>query len=101
MRNRAGRSSNLRNVRLKTFLNRLKHLLVLLAAHKGDAETLGAETARTTNTMQVGVGVRWQVVVDGQIDALDVDAATEDVSGDADALVELLEFFVTFDAMTV
>ena len=48
--------------------------------------------------MQVRVGVARQVVVDGQVDAFDVDAAAEDVGGDADALVEFFEFFVPFDS---
>jgi hypothetical protein len=48
--------------------------------------------------MQVRVGVAGEVVVDGQVDAFDVDAAAEDIGGDADALVEFFEFFVPFDS---
>ena len=49
--------------------------------------------------MEVRIGVGGHVVVDGEVDAFDVDAAAEDVGGDADALVELLEFLVPFDAI--
>lgn len=48
--------------------------------------------------MEVGVGVGGEVVVDGQIDALDVDTTAENVGGNTDALVELFEFLVAFDA---
>jgi len=51
--------------------------------------------------VQVGVRVARQIVVDGQVDALDVDASAEDVGGDADTLVEFFEFFVAFDAVGV
>lgn len=45
--------------------------------------------------MEVGVGVGGEIVVDGEIDALDIDTTTEDVGGDTDTLVELLELLVT------
>ena len=48
--------------------------------------------------MQIGIGVCGEIVVDGQIDSLDIDAAAKDISGNADTLVELFEFFVAFDA---
>lgn len=47
--------------------------------------------------MEVGVGVAWKVVVDGEVDALDIDTTAEDVGGDTDTLVELLELFVALD----
>lgn len=49
--------------------------------------------------MEVGVGIGGQVVVDGEIDALDIDTSTEDISGDANALVEFLELFVALDTV--
>lgn len=48
--------------------------------------------------MQVGIGIGGKIVVDGQVDTLDIDTTTEDISGDADTLVELLEFLVALDA---
>jgi hypothetical protein len=47
--------------------------------------------------MEVGIGVGWQVVVDGEIDTFNVNAAPEYVGGNADALVELFELLVAFD----
>lgn len=91
-RNKAG--IYLRNGNLEALANSLKHLLVIITADKGDGETLGTETASTTDTVQVRVGLAWHVVVDGQVDALNVNTTAEDVSGNTDALVELLEFLV-------
>jgi hypothetical protein len=48
--------------------------------------------------MQVGICVLGQVVVDGQINLLDIDTTAEDVGGDTDALVEILELLVALDA---
>lgn len=47
--------------------------------------------------MEVGAGVIGQIVVNGQVDALDIDTSTENVGGNADSLLELLEFLVTTD----
>ena len=92
-------SWNLRKSNLETLLDALKNLLVILAAHETDRETLGTETAGTTYTMEVRVGVSWQVVVDGQVDTLDIDSTTEYVGCDTDTLVELLELLVALDTL--
>lgn len=49
--------------------------------------------------MQVGVGIAWQIVVNGQIDAINIDTAAEYVGSDTDALIELLEFLISLDAI--
>ena len=49
--------------------------------------------------MQIRVGIAGQVVVDSQVDAFNVDTASEDIGSDTDALVELLEFLVPLDSM--
>jgi hypothetical protein len=92
------KAANLRNGNLEALLDLLENLLVLLAANEGNAEALGAESPRATDAVQVRVRLGRQVVVDRQVDLLNVDAATEDVRGNADALVELLELLVTLDA---
>lgn len=93
--NPVGRELRQRN--LEPLLDALQHFLVTFAAYEADTETLGTKTTRTSDTVQVGVGVAGQVVIDGQVDALDIDTTAEDVSGDADTLVELLEFLVALD----
>lgn len=89
----------LRDGNLEALANSLQDLLVVIAADKGDGETLGTETASTTDTVQVRVGVTRHVVVDGQVDALNVDTTTEDIGGNADPLVELLELLVAADTV--
>ena len=49
--------------------------------------------------MQIRVGIAGQVVVDSQVDAFNVDTASEDIGSNTDALVELLEFLVPLDSM--
>jgi hypothetical protein len=49
--------------------------------------------------MQVGIRVAREIVVDGEVDTLDVDTTTEDVSGDTDALVKFLELLVALDTV--
>ena len=89
--------ANLRQSDFESLLDGLEHLLVLLAADEGDTETLGTETTSTTDTMKVGVSIAREIVVDGEVDTLDIDTTTEDVSSDTDTLVELLELLVTLD----
>lgn len=95
---REGRK-NVRQSNLESLFNLRKNLLVLFGADKRDGQTLGTETAGTTDTMEVGASIAWQIVVDGQIDALNINTTAKDVSRDADPLLELLELLVTFDAV--
>lgn len=88
---------HLRDSDLKALANSLEHRLVLFLADEGDGKTLGTETAGTTNAVQVRIGISRHVVVDGQVDTLNIDTTTEDVSGNADTLVELLELLVPTD----
>jgi hypothetical protein len=48
--------------------------------------------------MEVRVSVVRQVVVDGKVDAFDINASAENISSNTDTLVEFFEFFVTFDS---
>lgn len=88
---------NLRKGNLKALLNVLEDLLVSLAAHKGDGDTLGSETAGTTHTMEVGVGITGEIVVDSKVNTLDINTTSEDIGSDTDTLVELLELGVALD----
>jgi len=49
--------------------------------------------------VKVRVGVVGHVVVDGEVDALNINTTTEDISSNADALVEFLELLVTVDTV--
>lgn len=88
-----------RNSDLEALSNGCQNLFVLFLADEGDGQTLGTKTTRTTHAMQVGVGITRHIVVDSQVDTLNVDTTTEDVGGNANALVELLELLVTLDTI--
>jgi len=57
------------------------------------------ETKEIERPLQVRVSITWEVIVDGQVDTLDINTTTEDVSGDTDTLVEFLEFLVALDTI--
>lgn len=84
---------------LEALLDLLQHLHVRLGTDKGDGETLGTETTGTTDAVKIGVGIGRQIIVDGQVDTLNINTTTEDISGNANTLVELLELLVTLDTI--
>lgn len=91
----------IRKSNLKSLLDILENLLIVIVADKGDGQTLGTETTSTTNTVKVGVSLSGQIVVDGQVDTLDIDTTTEDISSNANTLVELLKLLVALDTVEV
>lgn len=92
-------SGSLRERHFESLFNILQNLLILLAADERDAETLGTETSSTTDAVEVGVGIAGEIVVDGQVDALDIDTTPKDIGGHTNTLVELLELLVALDTM--
>jgi hypothetical protein len=85
------------NLGFESLLDLLEYILIRFVADERDAESLGTESPGTADTVEVGIGVGRQVVVDGEIDAFNINAAPEYVGGNADALVELFELLVAFD----
>ena len=56
------------------------------------------ETATTTNTMKVGLGVLGEVKVDNNVDCLDIDTTGQKIRADqvaADSVPEIVENAVT------
>lgn len=82
----------------EALLDSLDDSLVLGVGDEGDGETLGTEATGTADAVEVRVRLVGHVVVDGDIDALNVDTAAEDVGGDTNTGLELLELLVTLDA---
>ena len=85
------------HLRIEALLNLLEHVLVGLVADKADTQALGTESTSTADTVEVRGCISWEIIVDGQVDTLDINASSEDIGGDTDSLIELLEFFVAFD----
>ena len=86
------------NLDFEALLDVLEDLLVFVAAYERNGESLGTKPARTTHTMEVGVGVLGHVVVEHDVDLLNVDAAGEDVRGHEESELELLEGLVDLDS---
>mmetsp|Transcript_103648 Transcript_103648/g.278583 ORF Transcript_103648/g.278583 Transcript_103648/m.278583 type:complete len:214 (+) Transcript_103648:157-798(+) len=87
------------DVDLEALLYLLQHLSVLVSGRECDRQPLGAEAPRAPHAVQVRVAVIGHVVVDDDVHPLDVDAAPEQVGGNHDALLELLELLVARDAV--
>ena len=79
---------------LKTLLDLLERVAILVRAHERDGETLGTESAGTAHSVQVGVSVAWHVEVEHDVDLLNIDTTAEELSGDEDAGLELFEALV-------
>jgi len=47
--------------------------------------------------MEVRVRITWQVVIDGQVNTLDINTTTEDICGNTNTLLEVLEGLVATD----
>ena len=56
---------HLRDLVLKPRLNCLDDILICLTANEGDTQTLCSKPSSTANSMQVGVCIAWQIVVNG------------------------------------
>ena len=75
----------------KPTLHLLQHLLILRRTHERHRHAVGSETPRTTDTMQIGVASGREIVVDDHVDALHVDSAAEEIGGDENGRLALLE----------
>ena len=86
---------------LKTLLDLLKRIAILVRAHERDGETLGAESTGTAHSVQVGVSVAWHVEVEHDVDLLNINTAAKELSGDEDAGLELFEALVDSNSVQI
>lgn len=47
--------------------------------------------------MEIRVSITWEIIVDRQVNTLNINTTAEDVGGNANTLVEFLEFLIPFD----
>ena len=64
---------------LEPTLNLVEDFLVGLRGDEGNSESLGSEASGTSDTVEVLVRVVGHIVVDDDVDALDIDTASEKV----------------------
>ena len=89
----------LRDVHFESVLNFVEDLGVSLVRYEGDSETLGSKPPGSGNSVEVGVGILGHVVVEDNVDSLNVHATTEEVGGDEDSLLEILELLVARESL--
>ena len=88
---------NLRKSNFESLFNRFQNLLVGISADERNRQTFGTESTSTADTVKVRIGIGGKIVVNCQVDTLNIDTTAEDISGNTDALVEVLELLVAFD----
>ena len=88
---------NLRKSNFESLFNRFQNLLVGISADERNRQTLSTESTRTADTVEVRISISGKIVVDCEVDTLNIDTTAEDISGDTDTLVEVLELLVAFD----
>ena len=74
-------------------------MTIFVSAHESDGQTLRSKAAGTANAMKVGVSVERHVEVEDNIDLLNIDTTTEELSSDEDAVTELLEALVNLKSI--
>jgi len=72
---------------------------VLSSAYESDGKTLGAEATGSADSVEIAVRVSGHVVVEHDVDLLDIDTASENVSSDQDAVLQVLEALVDADTL--
>ena len=87
------------DLHLESLLDFLENFFVLVGGGERDGETLGSETTGATDAMQVRVSVPGHVKVEHNVDFLDVNTATENLSGNQNAVLELLEAVINLDSI--
>jgi len=82
------------DVHIETILYFVKYLGIVLVRNKGNGQSLGTEATSTGHAMQVGVGILGHIVVEHNVNSLNVHAATKEVGGHQNALLEILKLLV-------
>ena len=78
----------------KSALDLVEDLSIFLRGDEGESQTLGTESTGTTDPVQVSVCAFGHVIVDNDVDTLNINTSSNQVSGHHDAGVEVLKFLV-------
>lgn len=85
----------------KSALNLIKYGSVLVTWNKWNGQSLGSKSSSSTNTMKILISLVWHVEVEDDIDLLNIDTSSEEVSGNHDSILAFLEIFVHLDSFTL
>jgi len=72
---------------------------VFLGRNESDCQTLGSETTRTANSVQVSVVVSGHIVVDDDIDTFEVNTTAKDVGRHKKSAISFFKLIVSFDSL--
>lgn len=75
-------------------LNALEDLLVIISGNKGNSLSLGFESACSSDSVHVVFSSNWHIEVDDEVHLFDINASSEQISGDQDSILAFLEFSV-------
>ena len=88
------------DVDFESFLDVVENFGVGFVANESDGKALGAEAASARHAMEIRVRILRHVVVEDDVDALDVHAATEQVGRHQDTLLEIFELLIAGQPVT-
>lgn len=77
----------------------LERFFIFIFSHEGDGQPFGAESPGSSHSVQISVAVFRHVIIDHNVDAFDINASAQDVSGHHDAVLERLKVLVVFDTV--
>lgn len=80
---------------VETVLYTVQSLGVVLVGDESDGQSLGSETSGTSDSVKVRVRILWHIVVEDDVDTLNVHSTSEQISGDENSLLEVLECLIS------
>lgn len=87
------------NLDLESGLDLVEDFLVFLGGDEGDGQTFGTVSACSADTMQVLVRLSRHIVIDDDVDLLNIDSTTQQVSANHDSVLALLELVVHLESL--
>ena len=81
------------------FLLDFNHIKLIFISDEIDGQSEVTESSRSSDSVQVGLGIFWEIEVDDYIDRLDIDTSGDQISADKTSglvVSEVMEYFISF-----
>jgi len=82
----------------ESLLDLVENFSIFLGGDERDGKSFGSESSSSSDSVQISICIQRHVVIDDNVDLLNVNTSSKDVSGDHDADLKVLELFVLFDS---
>jgi len=89
----------LRNIYHKSTLNLIEDFTIYLGRNKGDGKSLSSKATSSANPVKVSIRTIGHIVVNYYVNSLDIYAPPEEISGNHDSRLEILEFTVAVNPL--